>query len=70
MVVKKLFTNGLLFNEEPTKLETSQAMWSNTQKYINEKVSNVKFETPKKERHEITDKFIKASKSFIIENIE
>ena len=69
IVVKKLFTNGLLFNEEKTKLETNHAMWKNTQKYINEIVSNVKFESPEKEKHEITPMFVKASENFIKENI-
>ena len=44
-------------------------MWKNTQKYINEIVSNVKFESPEKERHEITPMFVKVSENFIKENI-
>ena len=46
-IVKKLFVDGLPFGDKPVSLKVSTVMWNNSQKYINQIVDNVKFESPK-----------------------
>ena len=68
-IVKKLFVDGLPFEYEPVSLKVNTAMWNNSQKYINQIVDNVKFESPKNLDHEITPKMISKSIKFIKENL-
>ena len=68
-IVKKLFVDGLPFEDKPVSLKVSTAMWNNSQKYINQIVDNVKFESPKGLGHEITPKMIRKSTKFIKENL-
>ena len=44
-------------------------MWNNSQKYIDQIVDNVKFESPKNLDHEITSKMTSKSTEFIKENL-
>ena len=69
IVVKKLFTDELSFSTMPVSLKLNTVMWANSQKYINQITSNVKFESPKGEGHEITKKMIQKSIKFIKENL-
>ena len=68
-IVKKLFVDGLPFGDKPVSLKVSTAMWNNSQKYINQIVDNVKFESPKNLDHEITPKMTSKSVKFIKENL-
>ena len=68
-IVKKLFVDGLPFEDKPVSLKVSTAMWNNSQKYINQIVDNVKFESPKNLDHEITPKMTSKSAEFIKENL-
>ena len=68
-IVKKLFVDGLPFGDKPVSLKVSTVMWNNSQKYINQIVDNVKFESPKGLGHEITPKMIRKSTKFIKENL-
>ena len=68
-IVKKLFVDGLPFEDKPVSLIVSTAMWNNSQKYINQIVDNVKFESPKNLDHEITPKMTSKSIKFIKENL-
>ena len=68
-IVKKLFVDGLPFEDKPVSLKVSTAMWNNSQKYINQIVDNVKFESPKNLNHEITPKMTSKSTEFIKENL-
>ena len=68
-IVKKLFTDGLPFANDPVSLEVNTVMWLNSQKYINQITSNIIFESPKNERHEISSKMINKSVKFIKENL-
>ena len=68
-IVKKLFVDGLPFEDKPVSLKVSTAMWKNSQKYINQIVDNVKFESPKNLDHEITPKMTSKSVKFIKENL-
>jgi len=68
-IVKKLFVDGLPFEDKPVSLKVSTAMWKNSQKYINQIVDNVKFESPKNLDHEITPKMKNKSVEFIKENL-
>ena len=68
-IVKKLFVDGLHFEDKPVSLKVSTAMWNNYQKYINQIVDNVKFESPKNLDHEITPKMTSKSIEFIKENL-
>ena len=68
-IVKKLFVDGLPFEDKPVSLKVSTVMWNNSQKYINQIVDNVKFESPKGLGHEITPKMIRKSTKFIKENL-
>ena len=68
-IVKKLFVDGLPFEDKPVSLKVSTVMWNNSQKYINQIVDNVKFESPKGLGHEITPKMINKSVKFIKENL-
>ena len=68
-IVKKLFVDGLPFEDKPVSLKVNTAMWNNSQKYINQIVDNVKFESPKGLGHEITPKMIRKSTKFIKENL-
>ena len=69
-IVKKLFVDGLPFEDKPVSLKVSTVMWNNSQKYINQIVDNVKFESPKGLGHEITPKMIRKSTKFIKENLK
>ena len=69
-IVKKLFVDGLPFEDKPVSLKVSTKMWENSQKYINQIVNNVKFESPKGLGHEITNKMTKKSVEFIKENLK
>ncbi len=69
-IVKKLFVDGLPFEDKPVSLKVSTVMWNNSQKYINQIVDNVKFESPKNLGHEITPKMIRKSVKFIKENLK
>ena len=69
-IVKKLFVDGLPFGDKPVSLKVSTVMWNNSQKYINQIVDNVKFESPKGLGHEITPKMIRKSTKFIKENLK
>jgi len=69
-IVKKLFVDGLPFEDKPVSLKVSTAMWNNSQKYINQIVDNVKFESPKGLGHEITTKMTNKSVEFIKENLK
>ena len=68
-IVKKLFVDGLPFEDKPVSLKVSTAMWNNSQKYINQIVDNVKFESPKNLNHKITPKMTIRSVEFIKENL-
>ena len=68
-IVKKLFVDGLPFGDKPVSLKVSTVMWNNSQKYINQIVDNVRFESPKGLGHEITPKMIRKSTKFIKENL-
>ena len=68
-IVKKLFVDGLPFEDKPVSLKVNTAMWNNSQKYINQIVDNVKFESPKNLDHEITPKMKSKSVEFIKENL-
>ena len=68
-IVKKLFVNGLPFEDKPVSLKVNTKMWENSQKYINQIVDNVKFESPKNLDHEITPKMTSKSIKFIKENL-
>ncbi len=68
-IVKKLFVDGLPFEDKPVSLKVSTVMWNNSQKYINQIVDNIKFESPKGLGHEITPKMINKSVKFIKEYI-
>ena len=68
-IVKKLFVDGLPFEDKPVSLKVNTAMWNNSQKYINQIVDNVKFESPKNLNHKITPKMINRSVEFIKENL-
>ena len=68
-IVKKLFVDGLPFGDKPVSLKVSTVMWNNSQKYINQIVDNVKFESPKNLNHEITPKMTSKSTEFIKENL-
>ena len=68
-IVKKLFVDGLPFEDKPVSLKVSTAMWNNSQKYINQIVDNVKFESPKNLNHKITPKMTSKSTEFIKENL-
>ena len=68
-IVKKLFVDGLPFGDKPVSLKVSTTMWKNSQKYINQIVDNVKFESPKNLDHEITPKMTSKSAEFIKENL-
>ena len=68
-IVKKLFVDGLPFEDKPVSLKVSTAMWNNSQKYINQIVDNVKFESPKNLNHKITPKMTSKSVEFIKENL-
>ena len=67
-IVKKLFTEGLPFEDKPVSLKVSTTMWKNSQKYINQVVGNVKFESPKGLGHEYNP-IINKSVKFIRENL-
>jgi len=67
-IVKKLFTEGLPFEDKPVSLKVSTTMWKNSQKYINQVVGNVKFESPKGLGHEYNP-IINKSVEFIRENL-
>ena len=69
-IVKKLFVDGLPFGDKPVSLKVSTVMWNNSQKYINQIVDNVRFESPKGLGHEITPKMINKSVKFIKENLK
>lgn len=69
-IVKKLFVDGLPFGDKPVSLKVSTVMWNNSQKYINQIVDNVRFESPKGLGHEITPKMIRKSTKFIKENLK
>ena len=62
--------DGLPFEDKPVSLKVSTKMWENSQKYINQIVNNVKFESPKGLGHEITTKMTKKSVEFIKENLK
>ena len=68
-IVKKLFVDGLPFGDKPVSLKVSTVMWNNSQKYINQIVDNVKFESPKNLNHKITPKMTSRSVEFIKENL-
>ena len=68
-IVKKLFVDGLPFEDKPVSLKVSTKMWENSQKYINQIVDNVKFESPKNLDHEITPAMTSKSIKFIKENL-
>ena len=68
-IVKKLFVDGLPFENKPVSLKVNTAMWNNSQKYINQIVDNVKFESPKNLNHKITPKMTSRSVEFIKENL-
>jgi hypothetical protein len=68
-IVKKLFVDGLPFEDKPVSLKVSAKMWENSQKYINQIVNNVKFESPEGLGHEITTKMTSKSVEFIKENL-
>jgi len=68
-IVKKLFVNGLPFEDKPVSLKVNTKMWENSQKYINQIVDNVKFESPKNLDHEITPAMTSKSIKFIKENL-
>ena len=68
-IVKKLFVDGLPFGDKPVSLKVNTKMWENSQKYINQIVDNVKFESPKNLDHEITPKMTSKSVEFIKENL-
>jgi len=68
-IVKKLFVDGLPFEDKPVSLKVNTKMWENSQKYINQIVDNVKFESPKNLDHEITPKMTSKSVEFIKENL-
>ena len=68
-IVKKLFVDGLPFGDKPVSLKVNTKMWENSQKYINQIVDNVKFESPKNLDHEITPKMTSKSIKFIKENL-
>ena len=68
-IVKKLFVDGLPFEDKPVSLKVSTVMWNNSQKYINQIVDNVKFESPKNLNHKITPKMTIRSVEFIKENL-
>ena len=68
-IVKKLFVDGLPFGDKPVSLKVNTKMWENSQKYINQIVDNVKFESPKNLDHEITPKMTIKSIKFIKENL-
>ena len=69
-IVKKTFTDGLPFGDKWVSLELNTVMWENSQKYIKELVDNVEFESPKNERHKITNKMINRSIEFIKRNLK
>ena len=64
-IVKKLFVDGLPFEDKPVSLKVSTAMWNNSQKYINQIVDNVKFESPNNLDHNITPEMTSKSVKFI-----
>ena len=68
-IVKKLFVDGLPFEDKPVSLKVSTTMWENSQKYINQIVDNVKFGSPKNLDHKITPKMTSKSIKFIKENL-
>ena len=68
-IVKKLFVDGLPFASSPVSLEVNTVMWKNSQKYINQIVDNVKFESPKNLGHQIDNKMLLKSAKFIKENL-
>jgi len=68
-IVKKLFVDGLPFESSPVSLEVNTVMWKNSQKYINQIVDNVKFESPKNLGHQIDNKMLLKSAKFIKENL-
>ena len=68
-IVKKLFVDGLPFGDKPVSLKVNTKMWENSQKYINQIVDNVKFESPKNLDHEITPAMTSKSIKFIKENL-
>ena len=68
-IVKKLFVDGLPFEDKPVSLKVSTAMWKNSQKYINQIVDNVKFESPNNLDHNITPEMTSKSVKFIKENL-
>ena len=68
-IVKKLFVDGLLFESSPVSLEVNTVMWKNSQKYINQIVDNVKFESPKNLGHQVDNKMLLKSVKFIKENL-
>ena len=68
-IVKKLFVDGLLFESSPVSLEVNTVMWKNSQKYINQIVDNVKFESPKNLGHQVDNKMLLKSAKFIKENL-
>jgi hypothetical protein len=77
-VVKKLFVNGLSFDKKKVPLKVNTVIWENSQKYINQTVDNVKFESPKKLTHteggpgigpKINKKIRNRSVEFIKENL-
>ena len=68
-IVKKLFVDGLPFESSPVSLEVNTVMWKNSQKYINQIVDNVKFESPKNLEHQVDNKMLLKSVKFIKENL-
>ena len=68
-IVKKLFVDGLPFTSSTVSLEVNTVMWKNSQKYINQIVDNVKFESPKNLGHEMNNKMLSKSVKFIKENL-
>ena len=69
-IVKKTFTDGLPFGDKWVSLELNTTMWKNSQKYIKALVDNIEFESPKNERHTISDKMISRSVEFIKRNLQ
>ena len=67
-IVKKLFVDGLPFGDKPVSLKVNTKMWENSQKYINQIVDNVKFESPNNLDHNITPETTSKSVKFIKEN--
>ena len=68
-IVKKLFVDGLSFEDKPVSLKVNTVMWKNSQKYVNQIVDNIKFESPNNLGHEITPEMTSKSVKFIKENL-